>query len=214
LNEVGNRVFRGTPFRFGGWAVMAIACLPLTHAADAHGSSGRSLIDFLLDGGTSQVECVDVSVDHIGIFCVDGGDGDDMYGFSDAAQLTWTFSTGIYEFDFLTWAHGDIGDPATQYELFTVEAFDSDGALVESLIVEDRDQEFGDFETFEMNFDQRVLSIRVTFTAVYPPGDASSALIPYLRSGAGCIDPDLDGYLESLMSRSPVAEEQGLPDTR
>ena len=65
-----------------------------------------------------------------------------------------------------------------------------------------------------MNFDQRVLSIRVTFMAVYPPGDASSALIPYLHSGAGCIDPDFDGYLEGLVSRSPVAEVQGLPDTR
>ena len=64
---------------------------------------------------------MDVSVDHTGIFFVPGVNSADMYGFFDDAVLTWTFSRGISEFDFLTWAHGDIGDPVTQYEQFIVE---------------------------------------------------------------------------------------------
>jgi hypothetical protein len=211
---VGNRISRGTTFRFGGWALTMISCFSLVQATGVRGSSGHSSIDFLLDGGMSRVECVDVSVDHTGIFFVAGIDGDDMYGFSDDAQLTWTFSTGIFAFDFRTWAHGDIGDPVTQYERFTVEAFRSSGALVESLVVDDRDQEFGDFESFEMNFERPVKSIRVTFTAVYPPGDATSALIPYLRSREGCVDVDSDGYLEGLVSRSSPPGAEALPDTR
>ena len=211
---MGNWISKSRFRRHRCSTIAAVVCVSLAPATVLQGTSGRSPIDFLVDGATSRVECVDVSVEHTGIFFVPGVDSDDMYGFADDAQLTWTFSTGIYEFDFLTWAHGDIGDPVTQYERFTVEALNSHGTVVDSLIVEDRDQEYGDFEYFEMNFDRRVLSIRMTFVAQYPPGDASSALIPYLRSRAGCVDPDFDEYHEGLAARSSLGGPQGLPDTR
>jgi hypothetical protein len=172
-------------------------------------------IPYLDDAGSAGVACVDVSFEHAGVFDAGNDDYDNVYGFMLNADARWTFSTGIRAFEFLTWAHGDVMYPEFEFEKFTVEAYNAGDVLVESLDVVDTDQVFEDYEVYSMTFDEPVVEIHVTFTAIYDDGVASSGLIPFLVDGAGCPRVDGDGYREWLETRTDASSSlTGLPDTR
>lgn len=192
-----------------------LASLSPVGVATAGVSSDGVPIDILADGESTHILCTSVRFEHFGVFSADNNDHDNTYGFIEGAQGTWTFSPGIREFEFLTWGHGDIDDPDYEFETFTVEAYDNDENLVDTLEVRDVDGVFADYELFTMSFDEPVVEIRVSFTAYYELAVAASGFIPFLAGGADCPHVDGDRYLEWLETRpDPAPSLNGLPDTR